>query len=84
MGNRNTEGPAAGPQRIEKVAEGGAFQRIVEPADGDALPQPVAPAGLARRWCMQDDEIDVGVLRRAEDIEDLEALLGTARGLEAQ
>ena len=71
-------------QRIEEIAERRPLQGVVETADGNALPQPIAPARLARRLGMQDDEIDVVVGRGARQIGELDALLAAARRAEMQ
>ena len=71
-------------QRIEEVAERRPLQGVVEAADGNALPQPVAPARLTRRLGVQDDEIDVLVGRGAGQLGELDALLAAARRAEVQ
>ena len=75
---------ARGAERIEEVAERGALQRVVETADRNALPEPVAPARLAWRFGVQDDEVDVGIGGGARQIGELDALLGAARWAEVE
>ena len=75
---------SARAQRVEEIAERGALHGFVEPVDGDALPQPVAPARLARNLRVEDHQIDVGVGRRVDQVAQLQALLGSARWAEQQ
>ena len=75
---------AARAQRIEEVGERRSRQRVIEAVDGNALPQPVASARLARRGRVQDSQIDIGVGSGGDRLADIEALLRSARRPEQQ
>ena len=77
---RRLDGQLAAPaERGKKIGERCARQRLIEPGDRDALPEPVAPAGLMRGAGVNQHQVHVGGFRRADEGLDVEQLLGSTR-----
>ena len=75
----------APPSALRKSASAGVLHGLLEALHLHLLPQPVAPAGLARRGGgPQHDQVDVGLLRGLEQVGQQQALLGPARRLHVE
>ena len=84
-GGRDGHAPVGAGERVEEVGDARVLHRLLEAAHLHLLPQPVAPAGLARGGGgAQHDQIDVGLLGGLEEVGQEDAALRSAGWLHVE